>query len=461
MTGSALNRPGSWWARRSLRVRLTAAATVIIIVGMSGAAVLLVWRLHSSLLSNLDITTTQQVDTVAGEAAQGPLPRLLPTAGKEAPVIQVVGAGGQVVSRSVNAPGDERVFTFAGRSGKPAFATVQGVPVGDDASTLRVAALTTNTSSGAVTVYAGLPTDDLDQSVTELIAALAVGLPVIMVLLALVGWFLIGRALRPVELLRRQAAAIPGADLHRRLDQPSSADELGRLAATFNELLTRIETAAVRHRQFVADAAHELRSPLAALRTELEVAVRHPDATAIAALAPDLLADTVRLGQLADDLLQLARLDAHPPLKRQPVDLDDLLLEEIRRVRGRDGRIAAAGISAGRVMGDPSALGRVIQNLIDNAIRYARDTVTVELSAAADTVTLTVADDGPGIPPADRKRVFERFTRLDDARSRDDGGSGLGLAIVHDVVAAHGGRIHVENNHPGARISISLPTTDD
>lgn len=452
----------SWWARRSLRTRLTAAATATITVGMVAAAVLLALRLHASLLANLDTTVTQQVQTAAADAAHGQLTDPLPTTGEGSGVQQIIGPGGRVLTSSRNIAGEGRLFTFPGGQGDPALATVDGVPIGDDLATYRAAALTSSTPSGPVTVYAALPTTEVNGSITELIGVLAAGLPIVIVALAAVGWLLVGRALRPVDAMRRQAAAIPGTDLHRRLDPPLADDELGRLSTTLNELLARIEGATDRQRQFVADAAHELRSPVAALLIQLEIHTRYPDPATTATMAPDLLADTTRLSRLVDDLLQLARLDANPHPHRQPVDLDDLLLDEARRARGRSHkRVDTTGVSAGRVLGDPHALSRVIQNLVDNALRHAESTVTLRLTADPATVTLIVADDGPGIPPADRDRIFERFTRLDDARSRDAGGSGLGLAIVRDVLTAHDGQVQIDDNHPGARFTVVLPAAAD
>lgn len=458
--GRLLAPVGLWWVRRSLRSRLTAASSLIILVGLVASAALLVLRQQSTLSGNLDTTVAQQADLVAAAAVRGQLPQPLPPSGDGAATVQVISAAGRVLTTSGNIDGGGRLFTFTGGRGAPILATASNVAVGDDRATYRVAALVTTTPNGPVTVYAALPTSDVTQSVTELTRALAVGLPVLIVLLAGVGYLVIGRALRPVELMRRQAAAIPGTDLHRRLESPSASDELGRLAHTLNDLLGRIEAGTSRQRQFVGDAAHELRSPLAALRTELEVAVRHPDTATAASIAPALLTDVVRLSRLVDDLLQLARLDANPHPYRQPVDLDDLMLDAADRARGRGPRIDSSGISAGRVTGDPQALRRVIANLVDNAIRHAASTVTLELHADPAAVTLVVADDGPGIPPADRERVFERFTRLDDARDRDAGGSGLGLAIVRDVVVAHGGQVRVADNHPGARFTVTLPADD-
>jgi signal transduction histidine kinase len=314
----------------------------------------------------------------------------------------------------------------------------------------------------------------LADSTNELGGALIFGVPAMVALLALVGWLLVGRALRPVDVIRRQAAAIPGTDLQQRLDVPASDDELGRLAQTFNDLLERIAIAADRQRRFVADAAHELRTPLATLRARLEIDLRHapqregdPKVTGSRQLS---LQQVSRLASLVDDLLQLARLDADPRLHRRPIDLDDLVWETVREAReGGAPHLDTTGISPVRVLGDPVALHRVIRNLIGNAVRHAHQTVTVRLfrdsppagnrasASAGGIATLIIADDGPGIPLADRGRVFERFVRLDEGRARDAGGTGLGLAIVADIVTAHGGRVRIDDNHPGAKVWVELP----
>lgn len=462
----------SWWARRSLRSRLTAATTAVILVGLSAAGALLVWQVHSSLIGGLDAAVSQRVQVVADQASRGELPVRLTAAPIAAPAVQVIDAAGAVVSRSRGVDDRHRMFTLAARD-KVRVATAlarltddsdgdadAGRDDGDDddLKSFRVAAIAvTSPIQGRLTVYAAEPTDPVSDSTGQLTGALAVGVPVMTVVLGVVAWLLVGLALRPVEVLRRQAAAIPGTDLARRLPPAASRDELARLTDTLNELLSRIESAAVKQRQFIADAAHELRSPVASLTAQLEVAALHPER-----VAPDgnagLLADTQRLGRLVGDLLALARIDAAPrPTQLRPVDLDDLVLDEVRRMRGRGPRIDAAGVSAARVEGDPAALARVVRNLLDNAVRHAASLVSVSLAVRGSAAQLAVTDDGPGIPAADRRRVFERFVRLDEARARDDGGSGLGLAIVAEVVRTHGGTVIVGDNHPGARFVVTLP----
>lgn len=447
----------SWWSQRSLRAKLTAAAAVIIAAGMTIAAGLLVWRLHSSLIANLDATIHATVQTVSAEAKGSRLPRKLPGSGDGTPRVQVIAAGGRILAESANLdrPGVPLFTTLDSRPGDVQVYSMDEATDGE--GPYRVAVLQISGPDGPATVYAALATDDIQQSTSELTATLAAGVPVLVLALALVGWLLVGRALRPVEAIRRQAATLSGTDLHRRLDPPPAADELGRLTDTFNDLLGRIESSADRQRQFVADAAHELRSPIAALRTQLEVSVLHPEARMDTQQSRGMLTDTERLSRLVDDLLALARLDANPPVQRQPIDLDDLVLAEARRARDRGPWLDVSAVSAAQVLGEQAALDRVVRNLLDNATRHARASITVQLMSTDGLVTLTVADDGPGIRAADRERVFDRFTRLDDARSSDAGGAGLGLAIIRDVVVQHGGHVSITDNNPGAIFTVTLP----
>ncbi|MDT5289394.1 MAG: hypothetical protein QOF88_4283, partial [Mycobacterium sp.] len=267
-TEADLPRPTrSWWLRLSLRARLTAAATIVIAVGMAAAAALLVWRVDSVLAANLDANLTQQVDEVAADVAKGDAnPRVARSAG-ESTVLQVVDGAGNVISSSGDIDGEPRLFFISPAADAPALGTVTSSALDGP---YRVAAVAVTAPSGPATVYVGSATTPLEDSASELGAALIFGVPTMVALLALVGWLLVGRALRPVDVIRRQAAAIPGTDLQQRLDVPASDDELGRLAQTFNDLLERIATAADRQRRFVADAAHELRTPLATLRARLE-----------------------------------------------------------------------------------------------------------------------------------------------------------------------------------------------
>jgi signal transduction histidine kinase len=263
--------------------------------------------------------------------------------------------------------------------------------------------------------------------------------------------------LQPVEAIRARTAGIGAADLSARVPVPATGDEVAALAGTMNAMLGRLESSARAQRAFVSDAGHEMRSPVAVIRTELEVAQR---AGLSATTLSDVLSETDRLEHLVDDLLMLARADeGQVQLHQEDVDVDDLLEGERVRLRCRAGLVVTATIRPARVQGDRAALARVVRNLVDNAARHAAGRVHLSCRRDGDEVEFEVDDDGPGVPAAERERVFERFVRLDEARSRLDGGSGLGLAIVRELVRAHGGRVQLTDGGPlpGARVVIRLP----
>jgi signal transduction histidine kinase len=300
----------------------------------------------------------------------------------------------------------------------------------------------------------------VDESIAAVRVALLIAYPLLIVALVLLARRVIGAALGPVEELRRGAETITGEVPRRsgavadRLPVPAGGDEIHRLAVTLNGMLDRLAAARARQRAFVADAAHELRSPLANMRTELEVAQRLDDPPNTA----DLLADVERLTRLVDDLLLLARADDAPGLARsEPVDLTGLVRDAAGRYTGARVPVTVADGEARWVAGDQQALRHVVVNLVDNAVRHAASRVTVTVGGSSAGVELTVRDDGPGIPAGDRERVFERFTRLDDARARDAGGSGLGLAIVRELVRRHGGTVTLADAQPGLRAAVHLP----
>ncbi|MFC3572251.1 sensor histidine kinase [Streptomyces yaanensis] len=449
------------WARRSLRLRLTAAAALIIAVALVGASCLLVVWLRMSLITGLDQTALQRAQVIAASVDNGTLARVLPVSGGDT-AVQVVGAGGSVRCSSANLAGKPALFTFppTPSGATPQAHSVRGLPLSGD-GTWRALAISAGGRSDPVTVYVAVPTKAVSDNLAKLTLGLAIAVPPAVALLTGVVWLLTGRALRPVEALSAQTAEITACDLGRRLDVPPADDALGRLARTLNDLLARLDVSQQRQRQFVADAAHELRSPLSSLHTQLEVAVRHPGSADWPSRGPALIEESERLSGLVDDLVRMARLDALPRLRKRPVDLDEVVFQEVRHARRRTSLVIDQhAVCAARVYGDGDALARVVRNLLDNAIRYADDRIVVRLGVRDGIACLVVADDGPGIPVADRNRVFDRFTRLDGARARDTGGSGLGLAIVHDLVLAHHGHIHIEDNDPGARMVVRIPATE-
>lgn len=438
-----------------MRARLTIAATTVMAAAIAAAAGLLIWRVHDALITGLDARATSQALEIATSA--GNARPTMPATLAPGTAAQVVTESGRVAVSSTNLDGEPRLFTFSPSPAQTELRTIPATPLGDN-DPYRVAAVSASGPDGKrYVVYVGLPIAEVTTSITELTAALALGGPALVAVLAGITWLLVGRALAPVDVLRQQAADITVTDLHERVGVPPSDDELARLAITLNELLARIESSLDQQRQFVADAAHELRSPVAAILAQLEVA--HSYAAGAADPGTEaVIREVRRLSQLVDDLLALARLDASPRRATVSVDLDDIVLAEIDALRHRTNLVLdASGVTAARVQGDPGLLMRVMRNLLDNAARYARSRITVQLDNSGGDARLVVADDGPGIQEEQRQRIFERFTRLEDGRARDAGGVGLGLSIVHEVVTAYEGSVRVEDNLPGARFTIHLP----
>jgi signal transduction histidine kinase len=282
-------------------------------------------------------------------------------------------------------------------------------------------------------------------------SGLRFGIPAVVVAVALVAWFLAGRALRPVERMRQAVDTISGSTLERRVHEPTSHDEVARLARTMNSMLSRLQASRDHERQFLSDASHELRSPLASMRAQLETGEWPEHASGVRAEAE-------RLAHIVDDLVDLAKADEAAPRSTE-TDLDEVVLEEVAVVARRAAvPINTSGVSAARLTGDPPALARMVRNLIENASRHAHRRVDVSLTTDEETITLTVDDDGIGVRPSDRERIFERFTRTDASRSRDTGGVGLGLAVVRATARRHGGEVRCDDAPGGgARFVVTLP----
>jgi signal transduction histidine kinase len=440
-----------WFRRLSLRSRLILIGTSGLAAGLLLGGMLLMAVLHYALVQSLDRGARQSATDTAALLDANHLSDPIPTGGTQ--FIQVVDARGRVLKASIGADRlrpvlheDELARARAGQ-----VVVVGGDRVGVEGN-LRVAAAR---SLGGDTVLVAAPDRDSLRGLGTVAHGLLVAYPLLLLGLSALAWWVVGWTLRPVEALRQGAEEISAAQVGR-LPVPDGDDELHRLAVTLNRMLDRLEAARTRQRAFVADAAHELRSPIASLRTQLDVAahLREPPAPA------DLSIEVDRLGRLVDDLLLLARADERDPnlRRREPVELGDVL------------RDAAAAHTGARVpvtvertdrpqwtVGDPVALRRVVDNLVANAVRHARSTVRLAATRELDRVVVTVTDDGPGIPEADRARVFDRFTRLDDARTRDDGGAGLGLAIVAELVRVHGGTVTLGDAAPGLRVAVTLP----
>ena len=459
------SRLSGWWRRRGLRARLTITATAGLAVALAAGAALGTRALADSLVTGLDGTARQGAKGVAALVNAGRLPDPVPVAGGTV-TVQVLSRG-RIVAAS---PGADRLVPLlsgraldsAARSGHAI--SLEGGPYGLP-PLLRVVAVPAN---GGQIVIAAVSFTQVSGSIQMLWRAALIGTPVLIAFLAAVNWLVIGGALRPIAELRRGAQEISGAVGTRRLPVPQTRDEVHSLAVTLNDMLSRLKSAEDRQRVFVSDTAHELRSPLASIRAQLEVAVDHPDSQDWQETARDVLADTLRLARLAEDLLVLARLDERADARADgtaagaATDVASLARAAAARYDGARVPVTMPGGGPVITCCDPDGMTRVLLNLIDNAVRYADSGVTVEAWRDGTQAVLAVTDDGPGIPRQDSERVFGRFTRLDDARGRGEGtesGAGLGLAIVRAIVRAQGGTVWLEDAAPGLRAVVSLPAT--
>ncbi|HTZ44448.1 MAG TPA: ATP-binding protein [Jatrophihabitans sp.] len=454
-----------WWRRRSLRARITLLATAIFTVALLLAGVILLATVGRSLLNTLDSSADRTGNEVAALVTTGRLPQQL-LAGSGVTMVQVVDADNRVIAAS---PGVDAAVSMLNRDQlarvrRGARLTVSGVRASQD-DPIRVIGVDADNRAGQRTVLVGTDLGRVFDSLHLLQKALLFGGPLIVMAMAGLTWWVVGLTLRPVTALRRGAAELSAAGLERsRLPVPDAQDEIHSLALTLNDMLDRLDSATTRQRRFVGDAAHELRSPIASLRLQLEVAQRLDQTPAMRELTDDALLDVDRLANLIDDLLALARSDERGgALSRHPVELADLATRVTGSYRDTRVPVRLGESQPVTVQADADGLRRVLVNLIDNAVRYAAGGVTVGVAVRppsgvgfADAV-LVVADDGPGVPASKRERVFDRFYRLDTARSRAEGGTGLGLAIVKEIVTAHGGTVTLLDNGPGLRVEVSLP----
>ena len=538
-----------WWRRRGLRSRVTLTAALGLLVALVAADLLVFNALRISLTRAVDGTARTGATQVVALINEGRLPDPVPVAAGTI-TIQVLDPAGRIVNASAGAdrlvplisPGQATSLADGGGA-----TLVQGAPY-DMPSLLRVAVVA---AANGDLVIAAVPYSAASGSLSVVARALIFGTPVLFIAFTAAIWLVIGSILRPIDLLRRGAARVTGAGADEELPVPEARDEVRSLALTLNDMLSRLSAAQQRQRALVSDTAHELRSPIASIRTQLEVALDYPASQDWPETARDVLADTLRLSRLAEDLLLLARLDEQAgPRRGSPVDLAELSSAVVCRYAdarvtvtaeaadplpgaGADARVrvtaevadalpdagadadrdtdagagtdrdtdadADAGMDADRdtdadadrdadadadtdagagtdggaaagpvtVSGDRASLDRLLVNLVDNAVRYAKSEVRVRVGRTDEWAELTVCDDGPGIPEADRERVFDRFARLDDARSRDGdeaGGAGLGLAIVRATAQAYGGTVRLDANPAsasGLRAVVRLPASSD
>jgi signal transduction histidine kinase len=490
----------------SVRSRTTAIATLVVGSALAVSSVALVAILRTQLISNAVVNAKNEAVNIVSLVESGSLPKPIPIPEGDI-AAQVIDPSGKVVAYTPNLAGEPAQYQYPPTNVDPKTQTTErvvrqitvpalqkaeqdnnyvlvatkvsvAVPVvthvnstyagsvesknggrGSSSANQTIVATTSNPGTYDVFVWASLQA--VDESVRSLIVILLVGFPLLLGVVLLATWVITKRAFDPIERIRIDVDEISGSNLSRRVYVPEDDDEIGRLAHTMNQMLDRLQDATEERKRFVADASHELKSPLSSLRTSLEIALRHADRADWIATARGSLAESQRMQHIIEDLLLLAKADVGQLItKSDLVDIDELIVEEATRLRLLTPiRVELAAMSAGRVRGDGERLRSVVRNLLENAVRHAHSRVSVALFQERGKVIFEVLDDGDGIPLEERGAIFERFTRLDESRSRDLGGSGLGLAIVKSIVNAHGGTVHVvdvPNGASGARFRVEL-----
>ncbi|MEV6158347.1 ATP-binding protein [Nonomuraea sp. NPDC052129] len=446
----------------SIRARLTMVATLVAAVVFAATVGLTLSTLPGNLRGAVQNRVELAVRRVANDARTKELRSLLPTPAR-VPLLQVVSSEGIVLASSHNLRGQPPIANLQLPQPETIYATEIEL-TGDSESVEHgskylVMAMQSRTSYGLITVYGASSLSDVNRALGWLYALIFLGTPLMLLGVAGITWAAVGHTLRPVERIRAELAEITGHDLSRRVPVPGAGDEISNLAVTTNDTLDRLERSAETQRRFVADASHELRSPITALRTQLEVASAYPDDTDWASTGARALKSADRLTDIIEELLMLARLDAGAVIEWHVVDACQLAEEQGRRRAGGDISVVTHVMGTAPVMGSRIQLDRLLTNLLDNATRHA--TTRIDLQVAVNhrdrTVDITITDDGAGIAADEREHVFERFTRLAEGRARDKEGSGLGLALSREIAQAHRGTLTITDHYPGAQFVTRLP----
>ena len=474
---------GVAWFPRSVRARITAVSTTLVAATLVVASLLLVRLVQADLLTSaeetLDIALQEQLDAIPVELIEEEFIDETDVFPEDAVDLYATVIDGQVIELGLFTVGDDGIafgtlyiddIATASLVLDPEAGEVLEVldPVTqfelDDPEVIEqiesLAFETIELSEADGQLLVGVtPLQEIEESIEALRDALLLIVPVLVVCFGALTWWLVGRALRPVQSITEQVQAISTTNLDQRVPVPSTDDEVSEMAIVMNRMLDRLERGGERQRRFSADASHELRSPLATIRAAAEVLGRSPTPARTTALSDDIVAEADRMDELIGDLLALSRVDdGGLGSNTEPVDLAELAPLELENEIDA-GLVEMGGFDSGAmVTGQRSDLRRVVRNLADNAVRHAGSRVLVAVTATDDLVELAVSDDGDGVPEGSEALIFERFRRLDEARSRDGGGSGLGLALVASIVESHGGSIRVDRSElGGARFTVAVP----
>lgn len=444
-----------------VRWQATIAAAAVVAAALMVGSLALVMLLHNTLTSNLESTVTALVTEDARTVAEDGLPSLAASEadrGGDNILVQVLDPAGKVVYTSEPARTTPQT-TLRPAPGQTQVSGQTTLPIPADRAPPLVVAQTVLVAGQPYVIAAVTSQEPATEAVTTTAELLLGGIPLLVALTGLVTWWRVGYALRSVETIREQVERIEAANLSQRVPVPDSHDEIAGLAATMNRMLQRLETADATQRRFVGDASHELRSPLSTLTASFDVAGQDLTDGTWRELQPLMQNETARMSRLVEDLLLLSKVDNHAMvLATTDVDLDDLAGLECRRLQQLSAVQVNTSLAPVKVRGDEHQLARLLRNLVDNAALAARTRIQVTVTREGAAAVVRVDDDGPGIPPDDRDRIFERFVRLDESRSRRSGGSGLGLPIAREIATAHGGSVQVGTSSlGGAALEVRLP----
>lgn len=382
---------------------MTAAATVLVLGLLVVTSVGLVVAQRRALVEVVEGRVRTEAAGVAALTRSGQARSPLPASGGDDAFAQVVGSDGTVVAATANATGLAPLAAPEG--GGPSWRTMRDLSIDEEA--FLVLSVRAGGAGGDAIVHVGAALDDVDEATISLRRSLTVAVPLVTVVLAGLVWVVVGRTLHPVEAIRWEVGAIGGTDLHRRVPEPTTNDEVARLARTMNAMLDRVEEASARQQRFVADASHELRGPLTRIRSELEVDLAHPEGADPAHTQRSMLEEVEGLARLVEDLLLLARGDAGADVTRSgAVDLDDVVDAAVAGVVARAVAIDRSGVEPVQVRGDRRQLDRAVGNVVANAVRHARHGVTVAVTDRDGHAVLSVEDDGDGVAPERRELVY-------------------------------------------------------
>ena len=465
MTGLGAGKRGRLGG--NIRDRVTAATALVVGIALVIAGVTLLLVLQQLLVAGVDNTLSSRARDLTVQLESGTVKGRIPGTAGDTSLVQIVSSNGIVIASTSNVAGEAPILPSHPALRATATTTISDSPL-DTGTEFRVLAKPIALPDGPGWIYVASSLGQVTAAVNQVRNLFLAGLPVVLVVIAAIAWLSVRQSLKPVESIRRRAAEITAADLSQRVPVPRGSDEIAHLAQTMNDLLGRLEQAATRQQQFVGDASHELRSPLAALQLQIDVALANAKGSDLAAELAPMSGQVKRMTMLIEDLLFLAKsTEARPMVLPALVDLDEIVFEEVTRLRALGGpEIVTSVLSAQRVEGSYRDISRMVRNVGDNAHDHARAKICISLRVTNKFAEIVVTDDGVGVAQSDQELIFSRFSRLDGSRVRDSrgGGSGLGLSIARQIAESAAGSLFVRDRsdgHEGAEFVIRLPVSRD